>query len=73
MHLVGGRPGGGTEGIVVIEFRLRQMSIPPILVFLDYHSERLSHYVVHALDAGVVVGMIGACSVFRMPCSLQKV
>ena len=64
MHLVGGPSGGGTDGIIVGKFHVRQMSIPIILSHIDDHSEHLSHGVIHALDAAVTVRMIGACRNF---------
>ena len=64
MHLIGGQPGGGTDGIIVSKFHVRQMSTPIILALADNHSEHLSHGVVHALDAAVAVRMIGTCCNF---------
>ena len=64
MHLVRGQPNGDTDGIVVSEFHVRQVSIPLILLLVDDHSEHLSHGIIHALDAGVAVRMIGACPNF---------
>ena len=66
MHLVGAQPGGGTDGIVVSKFHVRRMSIPVIFLFIDDHSEHLSHDMVHALEVAVAVRMIGACRCFPL-------
>ena len=34
MHLVGGYPGGGADGIVVSKFYVRQVGVPVILFLL---------------------------------------
>ena len=70
MHLVRGQPSGGTDGIVVSEFYVRQVSIPIILSLVDDHSEHLGHGMIHALDTTVAARMIGACRNLRMSCSL---
>ena len=59
MHLVGGQPGGGTDGIIVSKLYVRQMGIPIILSLVDEHTDHLSHGVIHALNATVAVRMIG--------------
>ena len=64
MHIIGGQPGGGTDGIIVNKFHVWQMGIPIILLLVKDHSEHLSHGVIHALDAVVAVRMIGACRNF---------
>ena len=64
MHLVRGQPCGGTDGIVVAEIGVRQVSIPITLSLVDDHSEDLGHGMIHALDTTVSVRMIGACRNF---------
>ena len=59
MHLIGGQPGGGTDGIIVSKFHVWQMGIPIILPLVDDHSEHLNHGMIHGLDAAVSVSMIG--------------
>ena len=71
MHLIGGQPGGGTDGSVASKFHVWQMNIPVILLFIDDHSEHLSHGVIHALDAAVAVRMMGDCRCF--PYALELV
>ena len=64
MHLIGGRPGGGTDGVIVSKFHVWQMDIPIILPLIDDHSEHLSHGMIHAFDAAVAVRLIGTCRNF---------
>ena len=61
MCLIGGHPCGGTSGIVVCEFDMRQVNVPVVRSLIDDHREHLSHDVIHALYAAVTAGMIGAC------------
>ena len=64
MHLIGGRPGGGTDGVIVSKFHVWQMGITIILPLVGDHGEHLSHGIIHALDAAVAVRMIGTCRNF---------
>ena len=64
MHLIGGQPGGGTDGIIVSKLHVWPMGIPIILPFVDDHSEHLSHGMVHALDTAFAFRMIGTCRNF---------
>ena len=34
MHLIGGSPGGGTDGIVVSKFHVRQVDVPVVYLSL---------------------------------------
>ncbi|MEP5732619.1 MAG: hypothetical protein ABJL67_24980 [Sulfitobacter sp.] len=34
MHLIGGQPGGGADGIVVSKFHVRKMDVPVVLSFV---------------------------------------
>ena len=64
MNLIGGQPGGGTDGIIVSKFHVWQMDIPIVLPLVDDYSEQLIHDMIHALDAAVAVKMIGTCGNF---------
>ena len=64
MHLTGGQPDGGTDGIIANKFHVRQMSIRIILSLVDDHSEYLSYGMNHVLDAAVSVRLIGTCHNF---------
>ena len=59
IHLIQGQPGGGADGIVVSKFHVRQADAPVVLSFVDDHRQHLSHGVVDAFDATVVVGVVG--------------
>ena len=64
MHLAGGQPCGGTDGIAIRKFHERPVDIPFILLFIDDHSKQLNHGMVHALDVSVAVRMVGVCCSF---------
>ena len=61
MNLVGRQTRRRADRIVVCELDVRELQIPVVLSFIDDHSQRLSHSVVHPLTASVTVWMIGAC------------
>ena len=54
--LVGGQPGGGTEGIIVSKLHMQQMSIPIILSLIDDHTKRLGHGKIHPLEPPLPLG-----------------
>ena len=58
MHLIGGSPGGGTDGVVLSKFHVRQVDVPVVLSFVGDHCENLSHGVIGALNATVVVRVV---------------
>ena len=62
MDLVGRQARRRPDRIVVSKFDVRQMQVPIVLSFVDYHSQRLGHGVVHPLNAPIAVGMIRACN-----------
>ena len=64
MHLAGGQPGGGTDGIIVSKFYVWYIGTPIISPLVDDHSEHVSHGMIHAINAAVSVRMICTCRNF---------
>ena len=74
IHVIGGRPGGGADGIVADKFHVRQVDVLVVLSFVDDYREYLSHGVVDALDATVAGGMVRTrcnCSACLEACRRQ--
>ena len=61
VDLVGRQTRHRADRIVVSQHDVREVQIPVVLPFVDYHSQDLGHSVVHPLNASDAVGMIGAC------------
>ena len=60
VNLIGGKAGGGANGVFIGVFDVGKVDVPVVLVFVTDNGQHLGHSVVDTFHASVSTGVIGA-------------